>query len=164
MMLHPSAVILKGAVVSGDVTLREGVSVWYNSVLRGDLAPIEVGKNCNIQEGAILHVDHGVPCVLGQGVTVGHGAILHGCQIGDNTVVGMGAIVLSGAVVGKNCLIGAGALVTGKTVIPDGSLALGNPARVIRPLTPEEVEKNQSNALAYLQLVQQEQKALVVMG
>lgn len=164
MEIHPSAVLLRGAVVSGDVTLGEGVSVWYNSVLRGDLAPIQVGKNSNIQENAVLHIDLGKPCVLGEGVTVGHGAILHGCTVGDNTVVGMGAIVLSGAVIGRDCIIGAGALVTGKTVIPDGSLALGSPARVVRPLTPEERLKNQENARAYLQLAQQERTAPMATG
>lgn len=164
MNIHPSAVLLRGAVVSGDVTLGAGTSVWYNSVLRGDLAPIVTGRNCNIQENAVLHLDEGKPCILGDGVTVGHGAILHGCTVGDNTVVGMGSIVLSGAQVGKNCIIGAGSLVTGKTVIPDGSLAVGSPARVVRSLTLEEIEKNRRNALAYLELVQKELKTEVVTG
>lgn len=164
MKIHPSVVLLQGAVVSGDVTLGEGTSIWYNSVLRGDLAPIAVGRNCNIQENAVLHLDEGKPCLLGDGVTVGHGAILHGCTIGDNTVIGMGAIVLSGAKVGTNCIIGAGALVTGKTVIPDGSLAVGSPARVIRPLTPKEIQKGKDNALTYLRLAQEELKARGVTG
>ena len=128
MKISDEAVLLRGAVVSGDVTLEAGVSVWYNSVLRGDLAPIVIGKNSNVQENAVLHIDYDKPCILGEGVTVGHGAILHGCTVGDNTVVGMGAILLSGAQVGRDCIIGAGSLVTGKTVVPDGMLVLGSPA------------------------------------
>lgn len=164
MKISEEAVLLRGAVVSGDVTLEAGVSVWYNSVLRGDLAPISVGKNSNIQENAVLHIDYDKPCILGEGVTVGHGAILHGCTVGDNTVVGMGAIVLSGAVVGKNCLIGAGSLVTGKTVVPDGMLAMGSPARVIRPLTQAEIAHNRENAAVYLSLAQKEKTAAVMFG
>lgn len=164
MNIHPTVTLFRGAVVSGDVTLGEGTSVWYNSVLRGDLAPIVVGRNCNIQENAVLHLDAGFPCVLGDEVTVGHGAILHGCEIGDCTVVGMGSIVLSGAKIGRNCIIGAGALVTGKTVIPDGYLAVGSPAKPVRPISEAEIERIRHNAEEYLTLKEQEMKAERVFG
>ena len=164
MKISDEAVLLRGAVVSGDVTLEAGVSVWYNSVLRGDLAPIVIGKNSNVQENAVLHIDYDKPCILGEGVTVGHGAILHGCTVGDNTVVGMGAILLSGAQVGRDCIIGAGSLVTGKTVVPDGMLVLGSPARVIRPLTKEEIAHNRENASVYVTLAQKEKAAAVRFG
>ena len=121
--------VAPGAVVLGEVDCGEGVSVWYNAVVRADAAPIHLGAGCNLQDGCILHVDAGHPIRLGDGVSVGHGAILHGCAVGGNTIVGMGAILLNGCVVGENCLIGAGALVTEGTVIPDGSVAFGSPAR-----------------------------------
>ena len=133
-----NVVILPGAMVVGDVAFGPGCSVWFNAILRGDGRPITVGAGTNIQDGAILHSDK-FPTTLGEYVTVGHGAIVHGCTVGDNTVVGMGAILLNGARVGKNCMVGAGAVVTGKTDAPEGSMLLGNPARVARALTPEEI-------------------------
>ena len=138
--------ITEGAVVVGDVTLEKGVSVWYNAVVRGDQGPIRIGRNTNIQECAVLHEG----AVVGAGCTVGHGAIVHGCTVGDNTLTGMGAIILTGAKIGSNCLVGAGALVTGKMDIPDGSLVVGNPARVVRPLTEEEVRGNRASMEEYL--------------
>ena len=164
MKIHDSAVLLKGAVVSGQVTLEEGVSVWYNSVLRGDAAAIHVGKNTNIQENCVVHVDINQPCVIGHDVTVGHGAILHGCTIGSITIIGMGSIVLSGAVIGKNCMIAAGSLITGKTVIPDGSLVMGSPAEVKRPLSTTEILQNEQSALAYLTLSQREKRVMTALG
>ena len=150
--IHPEAMLLPGAVTVGDVTLERGASVWYYAVLRADLAPILVGEGSNIQDQAVLHVDYDQPVVIGKGVTVGHAAVLHGCEIGDNTVVGMGAIVLNGAKIGKNCIIGAGSLVTQNQVIPDGCVAFGNPARVRRSLREEEIEANRENARVYLRL------------
>ncbi|HIV87096.1 MAG TPA: gamma carbonic anhydrase family protein [Candidatus Pygmaiobacter gallistercoris] len=147
--------VAPGAVVLGEVDCGEGVSVWYNAVVRADAAPIHLGAGCNLQDGCILHVDAGHPIRLGDGVSVGHGAILHGCAVGGNTIVGMGAILLNGCVVGENCLIGAGALVTEGTVIPDGSVAFGSPARVIRPIRPEEIAHNRSNAAHYRALARQ---------
>ena len=144
--------LARGAVVTGEVQLGDGTSVWYNAVVRADAAPITIGPSCNIQDGCILHVDAGHPLRVGAGVSVGHGAILHGCTVGANTVVGMGAILLSGCRVGENCLIGAGALVTGDTAVPDGYLAYGSPARPVRPLTAEEIAHNRENALHYLAL------------
>ena len=138
--------ICDGACVVGDVTLGKGVSVWYNAVIRGDQGPIRIGENTNIQECAVLHQT----TTVGAGCTVGHGAIVHGCTVGDNTLIGMGAVILTGARIGSNCLVGAGALVTGKMDIPDGSLVLGNPARVVRPLTEAEIRENRVSMEEYL--------------
>ena len=143
--------IFPGAVVVGDVTLGPGCSVWFNAVLRGDGKPITIGAGANIQDNAVLHSE-ACPTVLGEYVTVGHGAIVHGCTVGDNTVVGMGAILLNGARVGKNCMVGAGAVVTGKTDAPEGSMLLGNPARVARALTPEEIAGLRESAEHYMEL------------
>ena len=112
------AVILEGAVVRGDVEIGEGSSVWFNAVIRAEGEAVRIGRNTNIQDGAVLHVDDGMPLTIGDGVTIGHGAIVHGCTVGDNTLIGMGAIVLSGARIGQNCIVGAGALVTGKPSFP----------------------------------------------
>ena len=146
-----SVIILPGAAVVGDVTFGPGCSVWFNAVLRGDGKPITLGRGCNVQDCAVLHSDR-FPTVLGDYVTVGHGAIVHGCTVGDNTVVGMGAIVLNGAKIGRNCMVGAGAVVTGKTDAPDGSLLVGSPAKVVRPLTDEEVAGLRRNAGHYIEL------------
>lgn len=130
--------IASDADVLGDVTIGEGSSVWYHSVVRGDTNYIMIGRNTNIQDGCVLHTDVNNPLEIGNGVTIGHRAIVHGCTIGDDTLIGMGAIVMNGARVGKNCIIGAGTLVTQGTVIPDGSMAFGSPAKVIRQLEEDE--------------------------
>lgn len=143
-----NVVILPGAKVMGDVTFGPGCTVWYNAVIRGDAGPIVLGRNCNVQDNCTFH-NREKPMVLGDGVTVGHGAILHGCTIGDNTLIGMGAIVLDDAAVGKDCIVAAGAVVSPRTVIPDGSMVMGQPGRVKRPLTPEEIEGNRLAALHY---------------
>ncbi len=122
--------IAPNAAVIGDVTLGENSSVWFSCVLRGDAERIEVGAGSNIQDGAVLHADPGYPMVVGRNVTVGHNAMLHGCTIGDGSLVGINAVVLNGARVGKGCLIGANALVTEGTEVPDGSLVLGSPGKV----------------------------------
>lgn len=142
--------IAPDAVITGDVELGEKVSVWYGAVLRGDDGPITVGAGTNIQDRCILHEK----TVVGKNCTLGHGAIVHGCTIGDNTLVGMGAIVLTGAVIGSNCVVGAGALVTGKTVAPDGSLLLGSPAKVVKPATAEQIEENRAGATRYIALAE----------
>ncbi len=139
--------ICEGARVTGDVTLGKGVNIWYNAVLRGDDGAITVGENTNIQDGAVLHEETHV----GAGCTIGHGAIVHGCTVGDNTLVGMGAIILNGARIGSDCIVGAGAMVTGKMDAPDGSMVLGSPAKVIRPLTEAEIEGNRRSARGYLE-------------
>ena len=144
-------VILPGAVVTENVTLGPGCSVWFNAVLRGDGGPISAGRGCNFQDCCVLHSDKG-PTTLGDYVSVGHGAIVHGASVGDNTIVGMGATLLDFAKIGKNCMVGAGSLVTGKMDAPDGSLVLGNPARVVRPLTQEEIADLRANAEHYAEI------------
>ena len=139
------------AAVIGDVTLGEESSVWYHSTVRGDDDAITIGRCTNIQDNAVLHVDRGIPMAIGDGSSIGHGAILHGCQIGNNTLIGMGAIVLNGAKIGNDCIIGAGTLITQNKEIPDRSLVLGSPGKVVRSLTEEEVEENRKNAQAYVQ-------------
>lgn len=145
--------IAKGAHVVGKVSIGENVSIWYNAVVRADTNTITIGKGSNIQDNATLHTDADFPVQIGDGVTVGHNAVVHGCTVGDNTVIGMGSIVLSGAVIGSNCIIGAGSLVTGKMRIPDNSLAFGNPAKIIRAVTAEESDTNRENAAHYVTLM-----------
>ena len=140
--------IAPDAVVTGDVVLGDQVNIWYGAVLRGDSGTITVGDCTNIQDRCILHEK----TTLGKNCTVGHGAIVHGCTIGDNTLVGMGAIILNGAKIGNDCIIGAGALVTGKTDAPDGSVILGSPAKVVKSVTPEQIEENQHSAEHYVEL------------
>lgn len=141
-----TVLICEGARVTGNVTLGRGVNIWYNAVLRGDEGAITVGPDTNIQDGAVLHEETAV----GAGCTIGHNAIVHGCTVGDNTLIGMGAILLNGARVGSNCIVGAGALVTGKMDAPDGVMLLGSPAKIVRPLTAEEIESNRVSARDYL--------------
>ncbi|MBQ9155927.1 MAG: gamma carbonic anhydrase family protein [Eubacterium sp.] len=140
----------RGAVIVGNVTIGDESSVWYNAVIRGDQSEIVIGSGTNIQDGVVVHCSVGYPIRIGNSVTIGHNAVIHGCTIGNNTLIGMGAIIMNGAVIGEDCIIGAGSLVTGGTVIPDGMLALGSPARVVRPLTEEEKQSNQTNAIAYM--------------
>ncbi|MFN8457532.1 MAG: gamma carbonic anhydrase family protein [Anaerolineae bacterium] len=148
--VHPTAFIAPGAVIVGDVTLAEEVSVWFNATLRGDSTPVTIGPRSNIQEGCIFHADPGFPAIIGAGVTVGHGAVIHGAQVGDNTLVGIRAVLLNGVVVGENCIIGAGALLTQGKHFPPGSMILGAPAQVVRPVTPEEIERNRHAAAEYV--------------
>ena len=126
--------IAPGARVIGNVTLDEEVGIWFNAVLRGDNEPIVIGRGSNVQDGCVFHTDPGFPLTIGADVTVGHKAILHGCTIGDGTLIGMGAVVLNGATIGKGCLIGANALVTEGKEVPDNSMAVGQPARVVRQI------------------------------
>ena len=146
--LGEKAFVAPGASVVGDVELGRFASVWYGAVIRGDEGHIRVGACSNVQDNCVLHGKVGI----GEGATIGHGAIVHGCEIGDNSLVGMGAIVLDGARIGKDCIIGAGALVTQGKEIPDGMLAFGSPAKVIRALTPDEIEANRQNARHYVEL------------
>ncbi|MBI2925513.1 MAG: gamma carbonic anhydrase family protein [Verrucomicrobia bacterium] len=130
--------IAQGAVVFGDVTLGDYSSVWYHAILRGDINRIVVGHHTNIQDLAVLHLADDFPCLVGNYVTIGHSAIVHACTVGDETLIGMGATVLDGAVIGAQCIVGAGALVTQGISIPDGSLVLGSPAKIVRALSPAE--------------------------
>lgn len=141
--------IAPGAQVIGDVHLGSGASIWFNAVLRADNEPIRLGPGSNIQDNCICHVDPGFPMTIGRDVTVGHGAILHGCSIGDETLIGMGAIVLNGAKIGKGCVIGAKALVTEGTEIPDYSMVLGMPGKIVKTLDPEMSKKFNTGAAVY---------------
>jgi carbonic anhydrase/acetyltransferase-like protein (isoleucine patch superfamily) len=152
--LHPSVFVAQGAVIVGDVHLGENASVWFGAVLRGDTEPIRIGAGTNIQDGAILHVDPGFPLSVGRDVTVGHGAIIHGAQVGDNTLVGIRSVLLNGVVVGENCIVGACSLLTQGKVFPPGMLIMGTPAKVVRPLTPEEIEQNRISAQTYVRRAQ----------
>jgi len=147
--LGQGVLVCPGAAVVGDVALADGVSVWYNAVLRGDLAPITVGPGTNIQDGAVVHVDEGFPALIGAGVTVGHRAVLHGCTVGNGALIGMGAVVLTGSTVGEEALVGAGAVVTEGSAVPPRTLAVGVPARVLRPLTPAELDRLRRSAADY---------------
>ncbi len=151
MKIAETAFIAPGAVVLGDVTVGEDVGIWYHAVIRGDRAPIIIGKGSNVQDNCVIHVGTDYPVEIGENVTIGHGAIVHGTVIGDNTLVGMGAVLMNGCVVGKNCIVGAGALVTGGTIVPDNSLILGNPAKVKRAVTDQEIAENLHNAALYVE-------------
>ncbi|HLA63175.1 MAG TPA: gamma carbonic anhydrase family protein [Rhodothermales bacterium] len=151
--LAPDVWVAPTAAVVGDVTLHEGASVWYSASLRGDVHWIEVGPGSNVQDNATVHVSRGThPCRLMARVTVGHNAVVHGCTIEDDVLIGMGAVVLDGAIIGAGSLVGAGALVTMNTVVPPRSLVVGNPARVVRTLSDEEVARNVANAAHYVRL------------
>ncbi|MBE6990686.1 MAG: gamma carbonic anhydrase family protein [Ruminococcaceae bacterium] len=152
--IDPSAFVAPNAAVLGDVTLGAGCSVFFGAVVRAEYDAITVGEHTNIQDNCVLHVDEGFPMHIGRDVTVGHGAILHGCTVGDNSLIGMGAIVLNGAVIGRNCIVGAGALVPQNAVIPDGSLAVGFPAKVRRAVTEEEIAANADSAAGYVEEAQ----------
>ena len=143
--------IAPGASVIGRVTLKRNVSIWFGAVLRGDNDPIMVGENSNVQDLAVLHTDAGVPLEIGAGVTIGHRAMIHGALVGDGCLIGIGAILLNGARIGRGCIIGAGALVTEGKVIPDGMLALGAPARVVREVTADEQRMLAASALHYVE-------------
>lgn len=146
--MNKTVYIAPTATVVGDVTLGENVNIWYGAVLRGDSGAISVGEGTNIQDGCVLHEE----TTVGSYCTVGHGAIVHGCTIGDRCLIGMGAIILNGAVLGDDCIVGAGALVTGKTRAEAGSLLLGSPAKVVRALTQEELDSLLPDAEHYIQL------------
>ncbi|MDB2330147.1 gamma carbonic anhydrase family protein [Alteromonas sp.] len=144
--------IAPGAHVIGNVKMAAHSSVWFNAVVRGDMDCITIGPSTNIQDGSVLHTDKGVPLTLGEGVTVGHKVMLHGCTIGDYSLVGINAVVLNGAQVGKYCIIGANALITENMVIPDYSLVVGSPGKVVKTLAPEDVEsKLKASATHYKQ-------------
>lgn len=148
--VHPSAFVADSGQVMGRVTLAEDSSVWFGAVLRGDTETIAVGRRTNIQDASVLHADVGFPLTLGDDVTVGHQVMLHGCTVGDGSLIGIGAVVLNGAKIGKHCLVGARALVTEGKEFPDGSMILGSPAKVVRQLTPEQIEGLRRSAQHYV--------------
>jgi carbonic anhydrase/acetyltransferase-like protein (isoleucine patch superfamily) len=163
--------ILKGdnfvapnAAVIGSVLLERGASVWWNVTIRGDNDLITLGENVNVQDNSVLHTDAGLPLVLGRNVSVGHLVMLHGCTVRENSLIGIGAIVLNRAVIGKDCLVGAGAMVTEGKVIPDGSLVLGVPGKVVRSLTPEEIAMNTWIAAHYAERAGRYNKGLKPLG
>lgn len=147
---HPTSWVAPTASVIGKVHLAQESSVWFGAVIRGDNELISIGPGSNVQDGAVLHTDPGFPMTVGKDVTIGHQAMLHGCQVGDGSLIGIQAVVLNGAQIGANCLIGAKALVTEKMVIPDGSLVLGSPAKVVRTLTEEQQAGLRANAQDYV--------------
>lgn len=153
--------VAESAQVIGNIILEEGAGVWFGAMLRGDNESITVGEGSNIQENCVLHTDAGFPLIIGKGCTIGHAAILHGCTIGNNSLVGMGATVLNGAQIGKNCLIGAGALVTEGKVIPDNSLVVGSPARVVKTLGPDAEAMLKLSAAHYVENAKRFAKGLV---
>ena len=143
--------IAPNASIIGDVELGDNTSVWFNVVIRADTAQVKIGKNSNIQDGSILHVDEGFPMTIAQNVTIGHKVMLHGCSIDEGSLIGMNAVVLNGAKIGKNCLVGANALVTENMIIPDGSLVLGSPAKVIKQLDKKNQVELAKGATHYIQ-------------
>lgn len=152
--VHATAWVADSAEVVGRVTLGENASIWYGAVLRGDNDRISVGANSNVQDGSVLHTDNGVPLTIGNDVTIGHQVMLHGCSIGDGSLVGIQSIVLNGAKIGRNCLVGAGSLVTEGKEFPDGVLIVGRPAKVVRELTPEQIANLQRSAAHYVHQAQ----------
>ena len=145
------ALLAPGVVICGDVSLEKDVNIWYGAVLRGDNGPIRVGQGTNIQDNCVLHDK----TTIGKFCTIGHGAVVHGCTVGDYSLIGMGAVVLTGAKIGPHCLVGAGAVVTGKTVAPEGSLLLGNPARIAGKVSREKQKYIQGNAEYYIKKAEQ---------
>ena len=149
--IHENTFIANSADIIGNVEIFEKVSIWFGAVLRGDVEKIVVGKNSNIQDNSTVHTDFGIPCIIGENVTVGHNVVLHSCNISDNVIVGMGSTILNGAKIAKNCLVGANSLVTHKLEYEEGMLILGNPAKIVRMLTDEEIEHIIKNANHYVE-------------
>lgn len=152
--IDKSVFIADGAKVIGEVEIGKNSSVWFNAVIRADSDKVKIGDNSNVQDNAVIHTSEGFGVQIGNNVTIGHSAIVHGCTIGDNVMIGMGAIVLNGAVIGENSIIGAGTLVTQGKVIPARSLAFGNPVKIVRELTDEEIKSITDNANSYVREAQ----------
>lgn len=150
--IDESVFLAENCVVIGDVKIEKDANIWYGAVIRGDENRIEIGEGANIQDNATVHTNPGLVTRIGSGVTVGHNAIVHGCTVGENSMIGMGACVMNGAVIGKNCIVAAGALVTEKSVIPDGSLCVGVPAKVIKQISAEQAKMVRLNGEMYVEL------------
>ena len=149
--VHPDAWVASNATLIGKVKLEKNSSIWFNAVLRGDIELITIGENSNIQDGSVLHTDPGYKLNVGKGVTVGHMVMLHGCQIADDTLIGIGSIILNNAKIGKNCIVGANSLITENKIIPDNSLVVGSPGRILRKVTEEEIQAIHENAKHYVE-------------
>lgn len=149
--IDPTAFVHEQATIIGTVIVGPGASIWPHATLRGDNEPITVGAGSNVQESCVLHTDPGCPLTVGPNVTIGHQAMLHGCQVGEGSLIGIQAVVLNRAVIGRNCLIGAGALVTEGKVIPDNSLVIGSPAKVVRELGAEDIARMHANTAHYVE-------------
>ena len=158
--LADTAWVADSAQVIGNVVLGDQASVWFGTVVRGDMERITIGAGSNIQDTSVLHADTGQPLVIGERVTVGHQAVLHGCTVGDESLIGIGAIVLNGAKIGKNCLVGAGSLVTEGKEFPDGSMIMGAPAKLVRQLTPEQIDSIRQSAQHYINNAERFQSGL----
>lgn len=150
--LHAGAWIAPTATLTGDVEIGENSSIWFNTVIRGDVAAIRIGRETNIQDNCILHSDHQPGVIIGNRVSVGHLVILHGCEIQDDTLVGMGSIIMDDAVIGKNCIVAAGSLITANSRFEDGMLILGRPAKAVKPVTPEQIQRNEYRVEHYMML------------
>ena len=147
--LHKESWVASNAVLIGRVILKKDANVWFNVVLRGDIEPITIGEGSNVQDGSVFHTDPGCPLQIGKNVTIGHLVMLHGCTIGDNSLIGIGAVILNNVKIGKNCIIGAKALITENKVIPDNSLVVGSPGKVVREVTEEEKKAVWENTKHY---------------
>ncbi len=156
--ISSGAIVFDNATIIGDVVIEEGASIWFGSVLRGDIGKIYIGKNSNIQDNSVIHVDEGTTCFIGENVTIGHNAIIHSATILDNTLIGMGAVVLSNAKIGKSCIVGAQALVLENAEFEDGTLILGVPAKAVRKLTEEEKRGLVEHAINYRKLAEEYKK------
>lgn len=152
--IDETAYVAESSQIIGDVVLKKNSSVWDNAVLRADIGKIIVGEGSNIQDVCAVHNTKGIPVIIGNNVTVGHGVVLHSCTIGDNSLIGMGAVILDNVTIGKNCIVAAGAVVTPNTVIPDGSMVMGVPAKVVRSLTENQIKANIKNAEEYVKLAE----------
>lgn len=157
--VHPEAWVAPGAVVAGDVTIGPESGVWYTCVVRADLAPVTIGARTNVQDGTVVHADPGFPATIGDGVTIGHRAVIHGCTVADDVLVGMGAVLMNGVEVGSGSLVAAGAVLTQGTVVPPGSLVAGVPGKVRRELTEQERDSIPLSATAYVHLLGQHRDA-----
>jgi len=153
--IDESSYIHETAEVIGKVKIGKDVSVWCQAVIRGDVEEIIIGEETNLQDGVLVHTDHGFPTVLGNGITVGHGVVLHGCKIGNNCLIGMGAIILSGAEIGENSIIGAGSVITQNKKIPEGSLVVGVPAKFKKKLSSEEIQKIKEASQHYIEKIKE---------
>lgn len=151
--VHPDAYVDEAALIIGEVVVEQGVNIWPGAILRGDIEPIRVGRGTSVQDGTVIHTDPGHPVEIGEECTIAHGCILHGCRVGRGSLIAMGAIILTGAEVGERCLIGAGALIPEGKTIPSGSVAMGMPAKVVRPVAKEDLERIRAANEAYQRLM-----------